>query len=87
MASRKAIGHLAGDPVPDWHDSVLSGAGTSLYSTAGDMLRYLGAQLRPERSPLRDAIELAHSAPTSPSTKYCGSGSAGTSARCPAAGP
>ncbi|CAM5379977.1 D-alanyl-D-alanine-carboxypeptidase/endopeptidaseAmpH [Streptomyces alboniger] len=59
MASRKAIGHLAGDPVPDWHDSVLSGAGTSLYSTAGDMLRYLGAQLRPERSPLRDAIELA----------------------------
>ncbi|MFG2134643.1 serine hydrolase domain-containing protein [Streptomyces sp. NPDC048751] len=59
MASRKAVGHLAGDPVPDWHDHVLSGAGSSLYSTADDMLRYLRAQLRPERSPLRDAIELA----------------------------
>jgi D-alanyl-D-alanine-carboxypeptidase/D-alanyl-D-alanine-endopeptidase len=58
MASRKAIGHLAGDPVPDWHDHVLTGAGTSVYSTADDMLRFLGAQLRPERSPLRDAIEL-----------------------------
>ncbi|MFI5680208.1 serine hydrolase domain-containing protein [Streptomyces cellulosae] len=59
MASRKTVGHLAGEPVPDWHDHVLSGAGTSVYSTADDMLRYLGAQLRPERSPLRDAIELA----------------------------
>ncbi|KMS76463.1 beta-lactamase [Streptomyces viridochromogenes] len=59
MASRKAVGHLAGDPVPDWHDHVLAGAGTSVYSTADDMLRFLGAQLRPERSPLRDAIELA----------------------------
>jgi D-alanyl-D-alanine-carboxypeptidase/D-alanyl-D-alanine-endopeptidase len=58
MASRKAVGHYAGDPVPDWHDAVLSAAGTSIYSTADDMLRYLGAQLRPERSPLRDAIEL-----------------------------
>ncbi|WP_371661723.1 serine hydrolase domain-containing protein [Streptomyces sp. NBC_00280] len=58
MASRKAIGHLAGDPVPDWHDHVLTGAGSSVYSTADDMLRFLGAQLRPERSPLRDAIEL-----------------------------
>ncbi|MGC9537052.1 serine hydrolase domain-containing protein [Streptomyces sp. UG1] len=58
MASRKAVGHLAGEPVPDWHDRVLSGAGTSMFSTADDMLRYLDAQLRPERSPLRDAIEL-----------------------------
>ena len=58
MASRKAVGHLDGDPVPDWHDHVLTAAGTSIYSTADDMLRYLGAQLRPERSPLRDAIEL-----------------------------
>jgi D-alanyl-D-alanine-carboxypeptidase/D-alanyl-D-alanine-endopeptidase len=59
MASRKAVGHLAGAAVPDWHDHVLAGAGTSVYSTADDMLRFLGAQLRPERSPLRDAIELA----------------------------
>jgi CubicO group peptidase (beta-lactamase class C family) len=58
MASRKAVGHMAGEVVPDWRDRVLSGAGTSMYSTADDMLRYLGAQLRPERSPLRDAIEL-----------------------------
>jgi CubicO group peptidase (beta-lactamase class C family) len=58
MAARKAVGHLAGEPVPDWRDRVLSGAGTSVYSTADDMLRYLAAQLRPERSPLRDAIEL-----------------------------
>ncbi|MGP4003099.1 serine hydrolase domain-containing protein [Streptomyces sp. 8N706] len=59
MAARKAVGHLAGEPVPDWHDPVLSAAGTSMYSTADDMLRFLGAQLRPERSPLRAAIELA----------------------------
>ncbi|MGI5472846.1 serine hydrolase domain-containing protein [Streptomyces sp. CA-132043] len=58
MAARKAVGHLAGEPVPDWHDHVLSGAGTSLYSTAGDMVRFLRAQLRPERSPFGDAIEL-----------------------------
>lgn len=58
MASRKAVGHLEGDPVPDWHDRVLTGAGTSVYSTAADMVRYLAAQLRPERSALRDAIEL-----------------------------
>ncbi|GAA3990826.1 serine hydrolase domain-containing protein [Streptomyces plumbiresistens] len=58
MAPRKATGHLAGDAVPDWHDHVLTGAGTSVYSTADDMLRFLGAQLRPDRSPFRDAIEL-----------------------------
>ncbi|NUS86581.1 MAG: beta-lactamase family protein [Streptomyces sp.] len=58
MASRKAVGHLAGQPVPDWHDHVLSAAGTSMYSTADDMVRFLGAQLRPERSKLRAAIEL-----------------------------
>ncbi|MFE7273409.1 serine hydrolase domain-containing protein [Streptomyces sp. NPDC057623] len=58
MASRKAVGHLAGDPVPDWHDQVLAGAGTSVYSTADDMLRYLRAQLRPAHSSLRDAIAL-----------------------------
>ncbi|KUJ67407.1 serine hydrolase [Streptomyces albus subsp. albus] len=58
MASRKAVGHLEGEPVPDWHDHVLSAAGTSMYSTADDMVRFLGAQLHPERSPLRDAIEL-----------------------------
>ncbi|WP_037677358.1 serine hydrolase [Streptomyces griseus] len=58
MASRKVVGHLEGEPVPDWHDHVLSAAGTSVYSTADDMLRFLGAQLHPERSPLRAAIEL-----------------------------
>ncbi|MFE9680832.1 serine hydrolase domain-containing protein [Streptomyces sp. NPDC006285] len=58
MAARKAVGHMAGEAVPDWRDPVLSGAGTSMYSTADDMLRYLDAQLRPKRSPLRDAIEL-----------------------------
>ncbi|WP_052864304.1 serine hydrolase domain-containing protein [Streptomyces niger] len=58
MAARKAVGHLAGEPVPDWHDHVLSGAGTSLYSTADDMIRFLRAQLRPERSPFPAAIEL-----------------------------
>jgi CubicO group peptidase (beta-lactamase class C family) len=59
MASRKAVGHLAGEPVPDWHDHVLTGAGSSVYTTADDMVRFLRAQLRPERSPLRHAIELA----------------------------
>ncbi|WP_431040547.1 serine hydrolase domain-containing protein [Streptomyces sp. P1-3] len=59
MAARKAVGHLEGEPVPDWRDRVLSAAGTSMYSTADDMVRFLGAQLRPDRSPLRAAIELA----------------------------
>ncbi|WP_030622277.1 serine hydrolase domain-containing protein [Streptomyces sclerotialus] len=58
MAARKAVGHLAGEPAPDWHDHVLSAAGTSMYSTADDMLRFLGAQLRPKHSPLQAAIEL-----------------------------
>lgn len=58
MLLRKSLGHMQGQLVPDWRDSVLSAAGTSLYSTANDMLRFLAAQLRPERSPLRDAIEL-----------------------------
>ncbi|MFJ2174104.1 serine hydrolase domain-containing protein [Streptomyces sp. NPDC087851] len=58
MASRKAVGHLAGEPVPDWRDQVHTGAGSSIYSTADDMIHYLDAQLHPERSPLRDAIEL-----------------------------
>lgn len=58
MATRKAVGHLAGEAVPDWRDRVLSAAGTSMYSTADDMLRFLDAQLHPEGSPLRAAIEL-----------------------------
>ncbi|GHH05805.1 serine hydrolase domain-containing protein [Streptomyces lanatus] len=58
MAARKAVGHLEGERVPDWHDHVLSAAGSSIYSTADDMLRYLDAQLRPAHSPLRAAIEL-----------------------------
>ncbi|MDT0548371.1 MULTISPECIES: serine hydrolase domain-containing protein [Streptomyces] len=58
MAARKAVGHFAGQPVPDWRDRVLSAAGTSMYSTADDMVRFLSAQLRPGRSPLRAAIEL-----------------------------
>lgn len=58
MLLRKAVGHYEGKPVPDWHDHVLSAAGSSMYSTADDMLRYLAAQLHPERSPLRAAIEL-----------------------------
>ncbi|MGW6902939.1 serine hydrolase domain-containing protein [Streptomyces sp. NPDC054940] len=58
MASRKAVGHLGGEPVPDWRDHTLSAAGTSMYSTADDMVRFLRSQLRPDRSPLRDAIEL-----------------------------
>ncbi|MEU1788219.1 serine hydrolase domain-containing protein [Streptomyces sparsogenes] len=58
MASRKVVGHLAGAPVPDWHDHVLSAAGSSMYSTADDMVRFLRAQLRPGRTPLGAAIEL-----------------------------
>ncbi|WP_063737011.1 serine hydrolase domain-containing protein [Streptomyces sp. RTd22] len=58
MLLRKAVGHLEGTPVPDWHDRVLSGAGTSMYSTANDMVRFLAAQLHPERTRLRAAIEL-----------------------------
>ncbi|MFI0820424.1 serine hydrolase domain-containing protein [Streptomyces sp. NPDC021098] len=58
MLLRKAVGHYEGKPVPDWHDHVLSAAGTSLYSTADDMLRFLAAQLHPERSPLKAAVEL-----------------------------
>ncbi|MFE0098960.1 serine hydrolase domain-containing protein [Streptomyces sp. NPDC059009] len=58
MATRKAVGHADKKPVPDWHDRVLSGAGTSMYSTADDMVRFLDAQLHPGRSRLRAAIEL-----------------------------
>jgi CubicO group peptidase (beta-lactamase class C family) len=44
--------------VPGWHLGALAGAG-GLRSTVADMLRYLRANLAPERTPLRGALESA----------------------------
>jgi D-alanyl-D-alanine-carboxypeptidase/D-alanyl-D-alanine-endopeptidase len=46
-------------PAPNWHLDGLAGAG-ALRSTASDLLRYLRAQLRPNQTPLADAIRLTH---------------------------
>ena len=58
---RRAGGHRWGWPVPDWHLCALAGAG-GLRSTAADLLRFLGANLAPERTPLRAALEAAQAA-------------------------
>jgi CubicO group peptidase (beta-lactamase class C family) len=51
-----ATGHRRGRPVPSWHLGALTGAG-ALRSTAADLARFLGANLAPEATPLRAAIE------------------------------
>ncbi len=52
-------GHdLSGAPVPHWHNPVLAGCG-SLLSTIDDLLLFLQAQLRPDATPMEQAIRLA----------------------------
>jgi serine-type D-Ala-D-Ala carboxypeptidase/endopeptidase len=46
-------------PAPNWHLDGLAGAG-ALRSTARDLLSYLRAQLKPEQTPLTEAIRLTH---------------------------
>jgi serine-type D-Ala-D-Ala carboxypeptidase/endopeptidase len=52
-----ATGHRRGRPVPPWHLGALAGAG-ALRSTAADLARFLAANLAPEATPLRSAIEI-----------------------------
>jgi serine-type D-Ala-D-Ala carboxypeptidase/endopeptidase len=60
QAQRLAQGYgLRRRPVEGWYLEGLAGAG-ALRSTAADMLRYLGAQLEPDRTPLAEAIRLTH---------------------------
>jgi CubicO group peptidase (beta-lactamase class C family) len=57
MRSRLAEGHDAdGKPVGNWDFQALAGAG-AIRSTAGDMLRFLSAQLGLGQTPLRAAIK------------------------------
>lgn len=56
----RVLGHdLSGNAVEDWLNPSLPGAGC-LWASIDDMHRYLIANLEPESSPLRAAIELAH---------------------------
>lgn len=56
--ARRATGHsYRGRPVPDWDMGALAGAG-ALWSTTDDLLRYLRAHLRPEPTPLTEALHL-----------------------------
>jgi D-alanyl-D-alanine-carboxypeptidase/D-alanyl-D-alanine-endopeptidase len=60
QAARLAEGHgVRWRPVESWYLEGLAGAG-ALRSTAGDLLRYLRAQLEPDRTPLAGAIRLTH---------------------------
>jgi serine-type D-Ala-D-Ala carboxypeptidase/endopeptidase len=60
QAARLAQGHgLRRRPVDPWYLEGMAGAG-ALRSTATDLLRYLRAQLEPERTPLAEAIRLTH---------------------------
>jgi serine-type D-Ala-D-Ala carboxypeptidase/endopeptidase len=60
QTQRLAQGYrLLGRPVEPWYLEGLAGAG-ALRSTAADLLRYLRAQLEPDRTPLAEAIRLTH---------------------------
>lgn len=57
---RLTQGHdTSGAVVPHWDFSVLAGGG-AIRSTAGDMLKFLAAQLPPPRTPLARAMALTH---------------------------
>ena len=57
---RLTAGHdLTGAPAPHWHNPVMAGCG-ALLSTTADLARYLAAQLRPDPTPLTEAISLTH---------------------------
>jgi len=51
-----ATGHRRGRPAARWHLGALAGAG-ALNSTAADLARFLSANLHPEATPIRPAIE------------------------------
>ncbi|CAA9305058.1 MAG: Beta-lactamase class C-like and penicillin binding proteins (PBPs) superfamily [uncultured Gemmatimonadetes bacterium] len=60
LRARLALGHGPGGAVvPNWDLPTLAGAG-AIRSTAVDMLKFLAAQLHPERGPLEKAMALTH---------------------------
>jgi CubicO group peptidase (beta-lactamase class C family) len=60
MTEHLALGHdVAGAVTANWDLPTLAGAG-AIRSTTGDMLKFLDANLHPERGPLGKALELAH---------------------------
>jgi CubicO group peptidase (beta-lactamase class C family) len=68
MQRHLALGHdPSGSVVPNWDIATLAGAG-AIRSTTGDMLKFLDANLHPERGPLHRAMALAQTsrAPTTP---------------------
>ena len=56
--ARLAQGHAEGTAVPFWHFGSLEGAG-AVRSTTNDLLRLIGAELHPEHTRMRTAIELS----------------------------
>jgi CubicO group peptidase (beta-lactamase class C family) len=84
--ARLAPGHAEGKPVRQWDFEVLAGAG-ALRSTMADMLRFLRANLDPESTPLRAAIELTHQVQTrfelSVAVDACGHAARPTQSRQP----
>lgn len=54
-----AIGHRKGRPARHWTFDALAGAG-ALYSSGGDLLRYLHAHLDPAATPLAAALNATH---------------------------
>ena len=60
MQERLATGHTAGgEPTANWDLPTLAGAG-GIRSSMADMLRFLEANIFPERTSLSTAVELAH---------------------------
>lgn len=60
LRARLALGHdPSGAVAPNWDLPTLAGAG-AIRSTAADMLRFLAAQLHPERGPLEEAMGRTH---------------------------
>jgi len=60
MKAHLALGHdEQGHVVPNWDLPTLAGAG-AIRSTTNDMLKFLAANLHPERGPLEQAMAFAH---------------------------
>jgi CubicO group peptidase (beta-lactamase class C family) len=60
QAARMAQGHDAdGDPAPNWDLPTLAGAG-AIRSSVSDLLKFLAANLAPQKTPLAAAIAASH---------------------------
>lgn len=74
LRARLALGHKPdGSVTPNWDLPTLAGAGAAR-STAADMLKFLAAQLHPQRGPLERAMATTHRKRASAGSDWMGIG-------------